>query len=201
LAARTGSHHASLDCVVLPEDHIANFPFGAPFASDLALQKVPETMLLSHAAVAVGIAEGAIADLVELAKSGRKQQYMSVALAQTDRFKEGLALLGAEHSAASALLEAEAFSVWRREEPAPGRGPSRCADQAAAAVWITSASLRVAEGCFELAGGGAVYETSSIARRMQDIRVAANTPWSTRENYVTAGGAIMDRLSAERQAP
>jgi indole-3-acetate monooxygenase len=69
----TGSHHAALDEVVVPGDYIANFPFGESFVADPALQKVPETMLLSHAAIAVGIAEGAITNLVELAKSGRKQ--------------------------------------------------------------------------------------------------------------------------------
>jgi indole-3-acetate monooxygenase len=183
----TGSHHAALDDVVVPEAYISNFPFGESFAADLGLQKVPETMFLSHAA---------IADLVELAKSGRKQQYMSVPLAETDRFKEGLARLRAEHSAAQTFLEAQALSVWRREEPAHGRGPTRCADQAAAAVWITSSSVRVAEGCFELAGGSAVYETSPIGRRMQDIRVAAQHALVHARNYVLAGGAIMDRLSA-----
>lgn len=192
----TGSHHAALDDVVVPEDYFSNFPFGQPFASDLGLQKVPETMFLSHAAIAVGIAEGAIADLVELAKSGRKQQYMSVPLAETDRFKKGLARLGAEHLAARAFLEAQALGVWRREEPAPGRGPGRCADQVAAAVWITSSCLRVTEGCFELAGGSAVYETSPIGRRMQDIRVAAQHALAHARNYVPAGGTIMERLSA-----
>jgi alkylation response protein AidB-like acyl-CoA dehydrogenase len=93
----------------------------------------------------VGIAEGAIADLVELAKSGRKQQYMSVPLAETDRFKEGLARLSAEHAAAQPFLEDQALSLWR-EQPALGGGPGRRADQVAAAVWITSASLRIAEG-------------------------------------------------------
>jgi indole-3-acetate monooxygenase len=192
----TGSHHAVLDSVVVPENHFANFPFGEPFASDLVLQKVPEIMFLSHAAIAVGLAEGAITDLVKLAKSGRMQQYMSLPLAETDRFQEGLARLGAEHAAAQAFLEAQARIVWRREEPAPGRGPGRCADQVAAAAWITSSSLRVTEGCFELAGASAVYETSPIGRRMQDIRVAAQHALVHARNYTPAGRAIMGRLSA-----
>jgi indole-3-acetate monooxygenase len=153
-------------------------------------------MFLSHAAIAVGIAEGAIADLVELARSGWKQQYMSVSLSETDRFKEGLARPTAEHSAAQTFLDAQALGVWGREEPAPGRGPARCADQVAAVVFITASCLRVAEGCFELAGASAVYETSPIGRRMQDIRVAAQHALVHARNYVPAGGAIMERLSA-----
>jgi indole-3-acetate monooxygenase len=41
----TGSHHAALDDVVVPEDYMSNFPFGEPFAADLGLQKAPETMV------------------------------------------------------------------------------------------------------------------------------------------------------------
>jgi hypothetical protein len=63
-------------------------------------------------------------------------------------------------------------------------------------VFITASCLRVAEGCFELAGGSAVYETSPIGRRIQDIRVAAQYALVHARNYVPAGGAIMERLSA-----
>jgi hypothetical protein len=44
--------------------------------------------------------------------------------------------------------------------------------------------------------GSAVYETSPIGRRMQDIRVAARHVLVHARNYVPAGGAIMERLSA-----
>jgi indole-3-acetate monooxygenase len=47
------------------------------------------------------------------------------------------------------------------------------AQQLQAAVWIASTCVRVAEGCFELAGSRAVYESSSLQRRMRDLRVAA----------------------------
>jgi indole-3-acetate monooxygenase len=39
---------------------------------------------------------------------------------------------------------------------------ARVAEQLQATVWITSACVRVAEGCFELAGSRAVYESSSL---------------------------------------
>ena len=55
-------------------------------------------------------------------------------------------------------------------------------------VFITASCLRVAEGCFELAGGSAVYETSPIGWRMQDIRVAAQHALVHARNYCLPEG-------------
>ena len=72
--------------------------------------------MLAHAALAVGIAEGAIMDLVELAGTGVKQLFMTTPLVETERFKEGLARLDAELMAARALLDAQIACVWQNAE-------------------------------------------------------------------------------------
>jgi alkylation response protein AidB-like acyl-CoA dehydrogenase len=72
---------------------------------------------------------------------------------------------------------------------------TRVAEQLQAAIWITSACVRVAEGCFELAGSRAVYESSSLQRRMRDLRVAAQHVIVHPRHYVTAGAAVLARLS------
>jgi alkylation response protein AidB-like acyl-CoA dehydrogenase len=82
--------------VFVPDENFFEFPFGASFAPDRIFAKFPEVLVLAHAAVAVGIAEGAIMDLVELAGAGVKQLFMTAPLAETERFKEGLARLDAE---------------------------------------------------------------------------------------------------------
>jgi indole-3-acetate monooxygenase len=151
--------------------------------------------VLSHGAVAAGIADGAISDLVELAQSGVKQLFMTTPLVDTERFKEGLARLDAELMAARALLEAQIARVWQNPEPSTAKGMTRVAEQLQAVVWITAACVRVAEGCFELAGSRAVYETSPLQRRLRDLRVAAQHFAAQPRNYVTAGAAVLARLS------
>ena len=152
--------------------------------------------MLSHGAVAVGIAEGAILDLVELARTGVKQLFMTTPLVETERFKEGLARLDAELMAARALLEAQIARVWQNPEPSTAKGMTRVAEQLQAVVWITLACVRVAEGCFELAGSRAVYESSLLQRRVRDLRVAAQHFAAQPRNYVTAGAAVLARLAA-----
>jgi indole-3-acetate monooxygenase len=191
----TGSHDVALTDVFVPDENFFEFPFGVSFAPDRIFGKFAESVVLSHGAVAAGIADGAISDLVELAQSGVKQLFMTTPLVETERFKEGLARLDAELMAARALLEAQIARVWQNPEPSTAKGMTRVAEQLQAVVWITAACVRVAEGCFELAGSRAVYETSPLQRRLRDLRVAAQHFAAQPRNYVTAGAAVLARLS------
>jgi indole-3-acetate monooxygenase len=191
----TGSHHVALTDVFVPDSNFFEFPFGASFAPDRVFSRFPSIIVLAHAAVAVGIAEGAIKDLVELAGTGVKQLFMTTPLAETERFNEGLARLDAELMAARALLDAQITSVWRDSERAPAKDLAGLAEQLQAAVWINAACVRVVEGCFELAGSRAVYESSSLQRRVRDLRVAAQHVAVHPRHYVTAGAAVLARLS------
>ena len=74
------------------------------------------------------------------------------------------------------------------------------AEQRQAAVWITSACVRVAEGCFELAGSRAVYESASLQRRGRDLRVAAQHVVAHPRNYVAAGAAVCPSAANEKTA-
>ena len=191
----TGSHHVALTDAFVPDENFFEFPFGASFAPDPIFGKFPELVVLAHGALAVGIAEGAIMDFVELAGAGVKQLFMTTPLVETERFKEGLARLDAELMAARALLDAQIARVWQNPERSTAKDMARVAEQLQAVVWITSACVRVAESCFELAGSKAVYESSSLQRRVRDLRVAAQHFAAQPRNYVTAGAAVLARLS------
>ena len=72
---------------------------------------------------------------------------------------------------------------------------SRVAEQRQAASWIAATCVRVAEGCFELAGSRAVYESSPLQRRLRDLRVAAQHAAVHPRHYASAGAAVLERLS------
>src|SRR5258708_10745463 len=122
---------------------------------------------------------------------------MTTPLVETERVKEGMARLDAALMAARALLEAQITRVWQNPERAAAKDMARVAEQLQATVWITSACVRVAEGCFELAGSRAVYESSSLQRRVRDLRVAAQHAAAHPRNYVAAGAAVLARMSWE----
>ena len=96
----------------------------------------------------------------------------------------------------SALRSARIYGMLvPRRYGGAAKGLARVAEQLQAAIWITSASVRVAEGCFELAGSRAVYESASLQRRVRDLRVAAQHVAVHPRNYVTAGAPVLARLS------
>jgi hypothetical protein len=94
-----------------------------------------------------------------------------------------------------ALLEAQITRIWQNPERSTVKDMARVAEQRKAAVWITAACVRVADGCFELAGSRAVYESSSVQRRVRDLRVAAQHVAVHPRHYVAAGAAVLARLS------
>jgi indole-3-acetate monooxygenase len=120
---------------------------------------------------------------------------MATPLSETERFKEGLARLDAELMAARALLEAQITRVWQNPERSAAKDLTRIAEQLQVAIWITATCVRVAEGCFELAGSRAVYESASLQRRVRDLRVAAQHAAVHPRHYVAAGAAVLARLS------
>jgi indole-3-acetate monooxygenase len=193
----TGSHHVALTDVIVPDENVFEFPFATSFAPDRVFARFPQIFVLAHGAVVIGMAEGAIMDLIELAGTGAKQLFMTTPLAETERFREGLARLDAELMAARALLDAQVTSVWCDSGQAPAKDMADLVEQRQAAIWITQACVRVVEGCFELAGSRAVYETSSLQRRLRDVRAAAQHVSVHPRLYVTAGDAVLARLSSE----
>ena len=101
----------------------------------------------------------------------------------------------AELMAARALLETQIASVWQDSERPPAKDLAGVAEQLQATIWVNSACVRVAEGCFELAGSRAVYESSSLQRRVRDLRVAAQHAAVHSRHYIMAGAAVLERLS------
>jgi indole-3-acetate monooxygenase len=130
----TGSHHVALTDAFVPDENFFEFPFGASFAPDPIFGKFPELVVLAHGALAVGIAEGAIMDLVEMAGAGVKQLFMTTPLVETERFKEGLARVDAELMAARALLEVQIARVWQNPERSAAKDVARVAEQLQAVV-------------------------------------------------------------------
>lgn len=191
----TGSHHVALKNVLALDSDFIEFPFGESFAQERIFSRLPEIVVLSHGAFAVGVAEAAIADLVEVAKSGVKQMFMTTPLVETDRFKENLGRFDAKLKAARALLETEVARVWDNPEPVTGKSFHRVVEQVQTVVWITAACVDVAAGCVELAGSRAVYESSSLQRRLRDLQAAATHIAVHPRHYAVAGEAMLARSS------
>ena len=151
-------------------------------------------------AFAVGMAEGALAELVELANTGRQQLRAPTPMRQSEIFQAELGRIQAEVRAARAFFEAQAASHWRHAVAGTLKDEALLIQGTQAAIWVATTCVRAADSCFTLGGGGALYESSPLQRRLRDLHAAAQHAAVHQRHYVGAGKLLLDSAFAAPQA-
>jgi alkylation response protein AidB-like acyl-CoA dehydrogenase len=115
----TGSDHIALKDTVVSEANFFDLANGVPCLPGPLYQAVPQLLPLMHGASSVGMAEGALDELVELANTGRQQLQAAVPMRESETFQGELGRVAAELRAARAFLQARqrAIGVTRLLEP------------------------------------------------------------------------------------
>lgn len=168
----TGSHDIAVDGLAVPAARTASLITDSPRERG-ALYAFPPFGLLaaSIAAVALGIARGALDDLAELA--GVKTPTLSTRkLAERAATQSQLARAEAGLRAARSLLYDSAERAWEAavggaEIPTELRAGLRLASTHA-----VEAAAAAVDAAWSLAGGGAIYATGPLERRFRDVHAA-----------------------------
>ena len=153
-----------------------------------AVHRIAQSSLIIGA-VAVGLADGALADLVRLAADGKRPALSARRLAASTVFQDRLGEAQTVQRAARALLYAEAAEA---QASTGASTPLRRARLRAAAAQVTSLCAQVVDTAHTLAGGTAVYETSPLQRRLRDMRTATQHFVAGRDSYATLGALAVD---------
>ncbi|HWM66414.1 MAG TPA: acyl-CoA dehydrogenase family protein [Steroidobacteraceae bacterium] len=74
----TGSHHIALNDVWVPESNVIDLFNGHPSVGGPLFQGAPAFFVTTHCAFALGLAEGAIQDLVDLTDTGKRPVYSRI---------------------------------------------------------------------------------------------------------------------------
>jgi alkylation response protein AidB-like acyl-CoA dehydrogenase len=183
----SGSHHVALDNVAVSEAECFDLFHGSscvpgPFAG--AMTPFIGTF---HAAVATGIATGAIADLAAMAGSGRRQLFAAADLRDSPVFQHEFGRLGAELRAARALLQVQAESHWHRAMAGTLDDKKDFAEGLQGSVWIHASCNGVVSGCYTLGGSSAVLNASPLQRRLRDSHAARQHVFGQERFYARAG--------------
>src|SRR5215470_16928322 len=189
----TGSHHVVLKDKLVPVSNFSDLERGAPFLSGPLYAALPQFLSLLHAASALGMAEAVVSNLIELASTGRRQVRSPVPMRDSEIFKFELGRVVADLRAARALFEAQSASHWHHAVAGTLKGEALLAQGSQAAAWTTTTCVRVADACFALAGGSAVYENSPLQRRLRDLHVAGQHARLQQRHYVSAGQQLLAR--------
>ena len=187
----TGSNDLKVAEVFVPSDRSAALLTGAP-QIDCALARIPvlSYLGLSLASCAVGMARGAMGDIVELAKTKRPafKPGQRVAEDQLARFELGQA--DALLDAACALLE-HRIDAASRVAAANGEMTMLERARTRAAAWqVSRMCLQVVEDAYRIGGGTSVYESCSLQRRMRDMHALVQHAAVSRDAASWVGGFL-----------
>src|SRR6202035_2094880 len=142
-----------------------------------------------HGALHLGIAEGALDDVLALADAGRQQLRAAVPMRESETFQFELGRVVADLRAARAFHQVQVASHWRHALAGTLKDEALLAQSTQTGIWVVTTCVRIADACFTLAGGSAVYESSPLQRRLRDLTVARRHAAVQQRHYVTAGKA------------
>jgi alkylation response protein AidB-like acyl-CoA dehydrogenase len=190
----TGSHHIVLKDQLVAAANVFDFDSDSPCLSGPLYQAVPQLLPLLLGAVGLGIAEGALNELLEFADGGRQQLRAAVPMRESETFQFEFGRIAAELRAARAFQQVQVASHWRHALGGTLRDEALRIESTQTGIWVTTACVRVADACFALAGGSAVYESSPLQRRMRDLHVAAQHATIQTRHYGASGKAAFEQL-------
>lgn len=168
----TGSHDMELAGVEVPAAHAASVFSESPHATG-PLYAFPLFGLLAVAiaGVSLGVARGALDDLVELA-GGKTPQGGTRPLAQRATVQADAARAEAALRAARAGLLAAVAAAYDEADASGEVTVGLRTGLRLAATHAATAGEEVAQAAYRLGGGSAIYASSPLQRRFRDANVA-----------------------------
>ena len=185
----TGSHDFTADGVFVPDER--TFSIFDESNLEGPLGRIPELTIssLMMANVALGIAEGALAELTTLA-SGKVPMFSDATLAANPLFRHHLAEADAHLRAARALVTADVEWAWETAAAGEEFTPEIRARLRSGAAWATTAAAEVVDVAYTSGGGSSLYLHSPLQRRLRDVH-AVTQHFALKEDTFTLAGAVL----------
>jgi indole-3-acetate monooxygenase len=192
----TGSHHLNADDVFVPAERTC-LPFADPPCLDEPLLRMPMPPVFAFgvASVAVGIAQGALEDI--LALSARKVPLLAhSSLATNPLFQNQLGAADAKLRAARGLLYADAAAAWGTAVAGAEFTPEHRARMRSAITWAATTAASVVDMAYHAGGGSSIYSASSLQRRFRDVH-AITQHFLVKLDTLTTAGAVLAGAEAD----
>jgi indole-3-acetate monooxygenase len=189
----TGSQHVRAEGVEVPATWTCDPMAGEP-CLDLIVVRVPAPALvaLSVSRVALGIAAGALDDILGIA--GDKVPLLAPGtLATSPTFHRDLAEADARLRSARALHDETVGSVWAAAVSGTAVTNELRARARLDAAWAVEQAVDVVELAYRAGGGSAVYDSSPLQRRLRDVH-AVTQHFIVRPDVFAAAGQVLAGL-------
>jgi alkylation response protein AidB-like acyl-CoA dehydrogenase len=186
----TGSHDFEVRALRVPEEDTFDPLFGQPAVPGPLYRGFLTQASLHMAAVAVGIAQHAVDDIIAMAIAQKRRSFTRMSMAETPLFHYRLGHAETTLRAARAALTAEAEAFWAIA--VAGRAPSQpehCR-MAGTAAWVAETAAAVVNTCYTAGGATALYDASPLQRQLRDIHTLTQHIMVA-EGWLTKAGAAL----------
>ena len=187
----TGSGDIAVHKVRVPRGRSVSFINDAPRHDGPLYGFAPFALLaLGIAAVASGIAQGALGDLAALA-TAKKAAGSSRTLAERGTVQEAYARASTALAAARALVQQDIAAAQGQIAAGTPLDAQQRARLRAAATHLVHTAADVTTTCYTLAGGSAVYASHPLSRRFRDAHVATQHVMVAPPTWELAGRVLL----------
>lgn len=186
----TGSHDISVDAYVCPEAMscaLAEVDGRGPGLHAVSLRDHAGLLI---AAVAVGLAGGAVEDVARQAAAGQRPTFSASKLSEDPLFLDSLGTASMQQRAARALLYAQAALV----EAAAAGGRLDDVERAslrATCHHVTRLATGALDAAFTLGRSASIWTTAPLQRRLRDIHTATQHAWNSADFTRQVGASLL----------
>jgi alkylation response protein AidB-like acyl-CoA dehydrogenase len=188
----TDSCDFALRDVFVPEAMTMNL-FTATNRFDTPITRLPLRVALAtgHSSVAIGIAQGALDELAELAKTKRAAMNPAALLADDPVFRHALGEQALRLASVRAFLDHTTETAWQAGLSGRPLSPRETIEARTMAGYITAECVKIVDFAYTMAGSVPVYDGSSLQRRLRDMHVATQHVGATGESYRLLGALLV----------
>ncbi len=178
--------------VFIPHSRTTNV-FSARNCVDIPVASLPVRVALGlgHAAIAIGIAQGALDQIIALSKVKRAAMKPISLLGDDSVFLHVVGESRLRLAAARALLATTTENLELSCEQGRELTPEEILISRTMPGYVTSEAVKIVDSAYTLAGSSSLYDSSSLQRRFRDIHVATQHFAATSEGYRTLGAALL----------
>ena len=184
----TGSHDIAVENLLVPADDSFDIFLGKPSIASPSFAEPLLYAALHIGAVAIGIAQRAVTEIVALANTNKRRLYASSSLAESPLFQYRVGHADASLRAARELLRNQADAVWNSAIAGRPVSPPERALVMGSIGWAAHTSAAVVDSCYKAGGGTSPYDSSPLQRCMRDIQTLTQHA-AVAESWLTSAGA------------
>ncbi|MFT7598668.1 MAG: alkylation response protein AidB-like acyl-CoA dehydrogenase [Acidimicrobiales bacterium] len=192
----SGSCDFSIHDQFVPESFSWGFTDPPRRGGSLYLLGLPGYVAYEHAALALGIARGALDTVVDRA-AGKARGFEGSVVGDRPAFQRDLGRMDMQLGAVRAMTFEVFEAVWSGLGPGVGPKPHQQARMRSAASLATEVGLDVVGRLFRYSGGEAVYASSEIQRRWRDLSTAGQHFLVSESSYENHGKFLLGRPDAK----